>query len=46
MPAPAPPPENGAPRSELEQVQMRAGQVTDEVTSIVITYYANSWNFN
>ncbi|CAG4953667.1 unnamed protein product [Parnassius apollo] len=29
MPA-AVPPETGAPRSELEQLQMRAGQVTDE----------------
>lgn len=35
MPAAAPPPpaENGpAPRSELEQLQMRAGQVTDDVS--------------
>ncbi|XP_061721714.1 synaptosomal-associated protein 25-like isoform X3 [Cydia pomonella] len=31
MPAPAPPAEpNGAPRSELEQLQMRQGQVTDD----------------
>ncbi|XP_063387182.1 synaptosomal-associated protein 25-like isoform X3 [Cydia fagiglandana] len=31
MPAPAPPTEpNGAPRSELEQLQMRQGQVTDD----------------
>ncbi|KPI92341.1 Synaptosomal-associated protein 25 [Papilio xuthus] len=29
MPSAAPP-ENGVPRSELEQLQMRAGQVTDE----------------
>ncbi|VVD01594.1 unnamed protein product [Leptidea sinapis] len=27
---PPPPAENGAPRSELEQLQMRAGQVTDD----------------
>lgn len=33
MPAVEPPVENGAPpRSELEQIQMRAGQVTDEVS--------------
>lgn len=33
MPAATPPAEpNGAPRSELEQLQMRAGQVTDEVS--------------
>lgn len=31
MPTAVPPAENGAPRSELEQLQMRAGQVTDEV---------------
>ncbi|XP_038206736.1 synaptosomal-associated protein 25 isoform X4 [Zerene cesonia] len=30
MPAAVPPAENGAPRSELEQLQLRAGQVTDE----------------
>ncbi|KAI8425094.1 hypothetical protein MSG28_006954 [Choristoneura fumiferana] len=31
MPAATPPAEpNGAPRSELEQIQMKAGQVTDE----------------
>ncbi|KAF9411339.1 hypothetical protein HW555_009839, partial [Spodoptera exigua] len=30
MPSAAPPAENGAPRSELEQLQLRAGQVTDE----------------
>lgn len=32
MPSAAPPAENGAPRSELEQLQLRAGQVTDEVS--------------
>lgn len=31
MPSAVPPAENGGPRSELEQLQMRAGQVTDEV---------------
>ncbi|CAB3245930.1 unnamed protein product [Arctia plantaginis] len=30
MPAAVPPVENGAPSSELEQLQLRAGQVTDE----------------
>lgn len=34
MPAAVPPAENGAaPRSELEQLQMRAGQVTDDVST-------------
>lgn len=31
MPAPAPPAENGAPRSELQELQFRAQNVTDEV---------------
>ena len=31
MPSATPPAENGAPRSELEQLQLRSGQVTDEV---------------
>lgn len=30
MPAPAPPAENGAPRSELQELQFRAQNVTDE----------------
>ncbi|XP_063919554.1 synaptosomal-associated protein 25 isoform X6 [Zophobas morio] len=30
MPAPAPAAENGAPRTELQELQLRAGQVTDE----------------
>ncbi|XP_044264917.1 synaptosomal-associated protein 25 isoform X3 [Tribolium madens] len=30
MPAPAPVAENGAPRTELQELQLRAGQVTDE----------------
>jgi hypothetical protein len=27
-----PAPENGAPRSELQELQLKAGQVTDEVS--------------
>lgn len=38
MPAPVEPeaggPENGQPRSELQELQFRAGQVTDEVTTL------------
>lgn len=34
MPAPAPAPENGAPRTELQELQFKAGQVTDEVSLI------------
>lgn len=34
MPAAVPPAENGAPRSELEQLQLKAGQVTDEVSFV------------
>ncbi|KAJ8925542.1 hypothetical protein NQ315_009382, partial [Exocentrus adspersus] len=30
MPAPAPAAENGAPRTELQELQLRSGQVTDE----------------
>lgn len=36
MPAPAPPaPENGAPRTELQELQYKAGQVTDEASIII-----------
>lgn len=33
MPAPkeAPPPENGAPKTELQELQLKAQQTTDEV---------------
>lgn len=31
MPAPVPA-ENGAPRTELQELQLKAGQVTDEVS--------------
>jgi hypothetical protein len=30
MPAPAPVAENGAPRTELQELQFKSGQVTDE----------------
>lgn len=30
-PAPAPAPENGAPKSELQELQLKATQVTDDV---------------
>lgn len=43
MPAPAPAPaaENGAPRTELQELQLRATQVTDEVcfNCLLIIYY-------
>jgi hypothetical protein len=29
-----PAPENGAPRSELQELQLKAGQVTDEVSKL------------
>ena len=41
MPAAVPPAENGAPRSELEQLQLRAGQVTDDVSTFLICFLNN-----
>lgn len=38
MPSAAPPPETGEPRSELEQLQLRAGQVTDEVNIFELSH--------
>lgn len=32
MPAPAAAAENGAPKTELQELQLKAGQVTDEVS--------------
>lgn len=32
MPAPTSVAENGAPRTELQELQLRSGQVTDEVS--------------
>lgn len=31
-------PENGAPRSELQELQLKAGQVTDEVSKHDVPY--------
>lgn len=37
MPAPAPPAaENGAPKTELQELQLKATQVTDEVISLLL----------
>lgn len=39
MPAPAAATaENGAPRTELQELQLKAGQVTDEVSFIIIQW--------
>ena len=35
MPAPAPA-ENGAPRTELQELQLKSQQVTDEVQNLII----------
>lgn len=44
MPAPtpaaaAPGAENGAPRTELQELQLRAGQVTDEVCCKLLNFF-------
>lgn len=39
MPAPAAPAaENGAPRTELQELQFKAGQVTDEVSALSVSF--------
>nr|CAD7599431.1 unnamed protein product [Timema genevievae] len=39
MPTPAPAaPENGAPRSELQELQLKAGQVTDDVSTATVVW--------
>lgn len=46
MPAPAPPAaENGVPRTELQELQYKAGQVTDEVSIFFIFWYV-MWKFS
>lgn len=39
MPSAQPPVENGPPKSELEELQIRANQVTDEVNFILIKIF-------
>lgn len=45
MPAPAAA-ENGAPRTELQELQLKSGQVTDEVRSFITNLISSDFHNN